>query len=142
MASTQGKMPKDFQLVKSVMDFSPSSNNEISPRNLLMRYPTIMSRSSGGKIVCVPTMEAMTPPLSISPINTTGTCASLAKPMLAMSPARRFISAGEPAPSTKIKSASSPTRSKLSMTDASSLGFIARYSRAFAFPQTLPCTTT
>ena len=48
----------------------------------------------------------MTPPRSISPISTTGTSAASANPMLAMSPARRLISAGLPAPSTSTRSAS------------------------------------
>ena len=45
----------------------------------------------------------MTPPRSMSPARITGTSAAAAKPMLAMSPARRLISAGLPAPSTTIE---------------------------------------
>ena len=47
----------------------------------------------------------MTPPRSMSPTSTTGTSAASAKPILAMSPARRLISAGLPAPSTRTRSA-------------------------------------
>ena len=55
---------------------------------------------------------------SMSPTRTTGTSAASAKPMFAMSPRRRLISAGLPAPSTRTRSAPPPSRSKLSMTAA------------------------
>ena len=61
---------------------------------------------------------AMTPPRSMSPTSTTGTPAARAKPMLAMSPARRLTSAGLPAPSTRTRSASPARRRKLSSTAA------------------------
>ena len=98
--------------------------------------------SLSGSSAMVPTMEAMTPPRSMSPTSSTGTSAASAKPMLAMSPSRRLTSAGLPAPSTSTRSASADRRAKLSSTAGSSCGFSDRYSRALACPQTLPCTTT
>ena len=68
-----------------------------------------MRRSSSGRMRCVPAIEAMTPPRSMSPTRMTGTLARVAKPILAMSRGRRLISAGEPAPSTMTRSAPSPT---------------------------------
>ncbi len=56
--------------------------------------------SSGSSTRVAPTRAAMTWPRSISPTSTTGTPAARAKPILAMSPLRRLISAGLPAPST------------------------------------------
>src|SRR3546814_291549 len=84
----------------------------------------------------------MTPPRSMSAISTTGRSAASAKPMLAMSPARRLTSAGLPAPSTTINSAPAERRAKLSSTRGSRCPFIAWYSRALALPTTRPCTTT
>ena len=71
-----------------------------------MMKPLMRARSSGSSTRCVPTRLAMTPPRSISPSSTTGTSAASANPILAMSPARRLISAGLPAPSTRTISAS------------------------------------
>ena len=61
----------------------------------------------------------MTPPRSMSPIRTTGTSAARAKPMLAMSSARRLISDAEPAPSTST--------SRLRRTGAPKLSSTARH---------------
>ena len=51
-----------------------------------------------------------------------GSRAARAKPMLAMSPSRRLISAALPAPSTSTRSASASRRAKLSSTAAQKLG--------------------
>ena len=67
--------PKERQPVNCVIAASPSSKSETSPRNLLMRKPRTMAQSSSGRIVWVPTSEAITPPLSISPTRITGTSA-------------------------------------------------------------------
>ena len=104
--------------------------------------PTIMAASAGSITVLVPTRLAITPPRSMSPSSTTGTSAARAKPMLAMSLARRLTSDAEPAPSTSTRSHSAARRPKLSSTAPSSLGFSPWYSRALALPKTLPCTTT
>ena len=104
--------------------------------------PTIIAASAGSITALVPTRLAMTPPRSMSPTSTTGTSAARAKPMLAMSPARRLTSDADPAPSTSTRSHSAARRPKLSSTAPSSLGFSAWYSRALALPKTLPCTTT
>ena len=50
--------------------------------------------SCGSITACVPTICAITPPRSISPTSTTGTRSACAKPIFAISPARRLISAG------------------------------------------------
>ena len=81
-----------------------------SPRNLLTMKPQISAASSGAITALVPTRLAMTPPRSISPISTTGTSAARAKPILAMSLARRLISEALPAPSTSTMSASPRSR--------------------------------
>ena len=90
----------------------------------------------------VPTMLAMTPPRSMSPTSATGTSAASANPMLATSPARRFTSAALPAPSTRTRSASRPSRSNDSRIRGSSSPLRRWYSRAPALPRTSPCTTT
>ena len=59
----------------------------------------------------------------MSPTRTTGTSAARAKPMLAMSLARRLTSDAEPAPSTSTRSQSAASRPKLSSTAPSSVGF-------------------
>ena len=83
----------------------------------------------------------MTPPRSISPISTTGTSAASAKPILAMSPARRLISAGLPAPSTRTRSACLGEPRERSEHRGSRLGASRRYSPAEALPQTRPSST-
>ena len=65
----------------------------------------IIAASCGSSTACVPTSWAITPPRSMSPTRITGISAARAKPMLAMSFARRFTSAGLPAPSTITRSA-------------------------------------
>ena len=92
--------------MRRVIAARPCSNNPTSPRNLLTMKPWIRASSSGSRTRCVPARLAMTPPRSISPSITTGTLAAAANPMLAISPARRLISAGLPAPSTRTISAS------------------------------------
>src|SRR3954447_20223752 len=84
----------------------------------------------------------MTPPRSMSPISTTGTSAASAKPMLAMSPARRLISAGLPAPSTSTRSADAARRWNAARTCGSSERAIARYSRADCVECTWPQITS
>ena len=85
--------------------------------------PAIIAASSGSITAFVPTRLAITPPRSMSPTSTTGVSVARAKPILAMSPARRFTSEAEPAPSTRTKSASSVSREKLSRTACISRGF-------------------
>ncbi len=81
----------------------------------------------------------MTPPRSISPISTTGRSAASAKPILAMSPARRLISAGLPAPSTRTRSAASVRRENEPRMAGNKPGASRRYSLAAAVRQTRPC---
>ncbi len=119
----------------------PSANRLGSPRKRLTRKPTIIAASSGSITTLVPTRLAMTPPRSMSPTSTTGTSAARAKPMLAISDARRLTSDAEPAPSTSTRSASAARRPKLSSTAPRRRGLIDWYSRAFALPTTRPCTT-
>jgi hypothetical protein len=99
------------------------------------------ARSPGESRECVPTSWAMTPPRSMSPTSATGTSAASANPILAMSPARKLISAGLPAPSTRIRSAPAASRSNAASTIGSRLGAIARYCRAAAVPCTRPHST-
>ena len=111
-SENHGKTPSDTHPVCSVMAAMPSSKSDTSPRNLLIVNPLILLRSLAGKTACVPTICAITPPRSISPIRTTGTLAASANPIFAISPERRLISAGLPAPSITMKSAcfASPTK--------------------------------
>ena len=118
-----GKTPKDVHLVCFIISVNPPSNNVTSPLNLLIIKPFILDKSSASRIECVPTNCAMTPPLSISPTNKTGMFAACANPILAISPARRFVSAGLPAPSTIIKSAFSDNLLKLSITRGINVDF-------------------
>ena len=90
----------------------------------------------------MPANCAITPPRSISPIKTTGIFAASAKPMLAISPSRRLISAGLPAPSMTTKSTECAMVKKDSSTFGSNSDFKDEYSLAFTVVFLLPCTTT
>ena len=103
-SANHGMIPSGVQLVAFWIIVIPSANKVGSPRNLLMPKPRMRAQSSLGNTAWVPTSCAITPPRSMSPIRTTGTFAADAKPMFAMSPARRFTSAGLPAPSMMIRS--------------------------------------
>ena len=115
-SENQGKTPRFCQLVCFSIAVTPPSNSETSPRNLLMANPLILIRSLSGSTIFVPTICAITPPRSISPIKITGTLAASAKPIFAISPSRKFISAGLPAPSMIIKSVELATRKNDSKT--------------------------
>ena len=104
-SANHGKTPSVAHPVCSAIAVMPSSKSDTSPRNLLIAKPVIRLRSWLDSTACVPTICAITPPRSMSPIKITGTLAVSAKPILAISPARRLISAGLPAPSIMIKSA-------------------------------------
>ncbi len=91
-------MPRSGQPVRATISRRPSSNSEGSPRNLLMMKPLIRSRSAASSTRWAPARAAITWPRSMSPTRATGTPAAWAKPMLAMSPARRLVSAGLPRP--------------------------------------------
>ena len=108
-AGKNGMRPRPAQSVRRAIMRIPSSNSAESPRNLLTRKPRINAESSGSSTAFVPTIWAMTPPRSMSPISTTGVSEARAKPILAMSPCRKLISAGLPAPSTRTRSASAFT---------------------------------
>ena len=99
-------------------------------------------RSDSGSTRCVPARLAMTPPRSISPTSTTGTSAASAKPILAMSPWRKLVSAGLPAPSTKTISACSDRCAKLSSTAGNRTARRSRNSAARNVPRRLPWTIT
>ncbi len=141
-ASNHGTTPRRGHPVRSATNCAPSANSAASPRILLTTNPLIRWRSRGASTACVPTRLAITPPRSMSPTRTTGTFAASANPMLAMSPARRFTSAGLPAPSTSTRSMPSLTRAKLSSTRGISSAFQRPYSAARIVPARLPCTTT
>ena len=98
------------QPVRSAMVAMPSAKRVGSPRKRLTMKPFISAASAGSRTACVPTRLAMTPPRSMSPMRTTGASAARAKPMLAMSLARRLISEALPAPSTRTRSASAERR--------------------------------
>lgn len=68
------------------------------------RLPLTRSRSFSGSSQTVPASDAKTPPRSISPTSSTGASTISAIPMLTISSAWRFISAGLPAPSITITS--------------------------------------
>ena len=104
-SANHGNTPSDAHPVCSAMAVMPSSKSDTSPRNLLIAKPVILLRSWVGRTAWVPTICAITPPRSMSPIKITGTSAASAKPILAISPERRLISAGLPAPSMTTKSA-------------------------------------
>ena len=114
-----GTRPRGCQPVRAAIIVMPCANRAGSPRKRLTMKPPISAASAGSSTAAVPTRLAMTPPRSISPMSTTGTPAACAKPMLAMSPARRLISEALPAPSTSTRSASAARRPKLSSTAGS-----------------------
>ena len=119
-----GTTPKFGHPVSSSMRTSPPSKRLTSPRNRLIIVPLIRACSSGGSSLCVPVTAAITPPRLISPISTTGVLVGSAKPMLAISFARRFTSAGLPAPSIRTRSASRLSLVKLSITAPSKCFFM------------------
>ena len=106
-SSNHGITPSPFHLVNFSICAIPSENSDTSPRNLLIIKALICALSISESTALVPTILAIMPPLSISPIKTTGILATVANPILAISFARRLISAGLPAPSINTKSASS-----------------------------------
>src|SRR5579875_2040440 len=99
-----GTNPKGAQPVRAAMKRMPSANKAASPRSRLTIKPLMQAASSSASTAWVPIRLAITPPRSISPISTTGTPAARAKPILAISCARRLTSAALPAPSTKTRS--------------------------------------
>ena len=119
-ASSQGTTPRQGQPVWRSMSRTPSSKSAGSPRNLLITKLLTIAASAESRTTRVPTTEAMTPPRSMSARRQTGTPARRANPMLAMSRARRFVSAALPAPSTTTRSKAPASRSKLSSTGARS----------------------
>ena len=74
----------------------------------------------------VPCSAAKTPPRSMSPTTTTGSRAAVARPMLAMSSARRLISVGEPAPSQTTTSKRARRSARLASTCSISAAFRGR----------------
>ncbi len=136
-----GTTPKQRIPVRAVTAAMPPSNSPTSPRNLLTIYPARSARSLADSSAWVPTSWAMTPPRSMSPTSTTGTSAASANPILAMSPSRRLISAGLPAPSTRTRSAASARRENEPRMAGNRLGASRRYSPAPAVRQTRPCST-
>ena len=140
--ANHGTTPAEAQPVRRTISARPSSNSDGSPRKRLMKKARMRACSSGSSTAWVPTSAAITPPRSISPHRSTGRSAACAKPMLAMSPWRRLISAGLPAPSTSTRSASCDRRAKLSSTFGSSSALREPYSRARMVPKRRPCTIT
>jgi len=78
----------------------------------------------------------------MSPTSTTGTSVARAKPILAMSPLRRFTSVGLPAPSTITRSCADLSRSNASITMGSRLPRFAIYAAASSLRSALPFRTT
>ena len=99
-----GITPKTFLPVRSSRKSSPGTRRDLSPLNLFMMKPLTRSLSASERSSSVPTSEAKTPPLSMSPTRRTGLSTASAMPMLAISPSLRFISAGLPAPSMTMTS--------------------------------------
>ena len=137
-SGNHGTTPKQGSPVRSSIAARPPSNRRLSPRNLLTMVPARRARSPADSRAWVPTSCAMTPPRSMSPTSATGTSAASAKPILAMSPGRRLISAGLPAPSTSTRSAPAALRANAASTTGSSDDASARYSRAEAERRTAP----
>src|SRR4051795_9239395 len=78
----------------------------------------------------------------MSPTTTTGNSAAVARPMLAMSSARRLISVGDPAPSQTTTSKRARRSARRASTCSSSAAFIGRYDSAVTSATGLPRTTT
>ena len=120
----------------------PGSKIVLSPRNLLIISPFTRSLSSGSKSSNVPRSCANTPPRSISPTRSTGASTSFAIPIFTISFCLRLISAGEPAPSITMISASSSSFSTAWRISGISFVLYWKYSRARILPTTLPFTIT
>ena len=125
-SAKNGTSPRPRQPVCRFERRHAARNRLASPRNLLTIKPTIIAASSGASAAFVPTICANDRRRgrcrrSARP----GQSAARAKPILAMSPWRRLISAALPAPSTSTRSASAFMRAKLSSTAAISFGLSA-----------------
>ena len=76
-----------------------------------MITPLTRARSSSVSSITVPSSDANTPPRLMSPTSRTGASAASAMDMFTMSPSRRLISAGLPAPSITTQSTPASSRS-------------------------------
>ena len=119
----------------------PSAKRAGSPRKRLTMKPFIRAASAGSRTARVPTRLAMTPPRSMSPMRTTGMSVARAKPMLAMSLARRLISEALPAPSMRTRSASARGRRSCRGRWAGEWASAPGSARASAVAWTRPWTT-
>src|SRR5262249_46972518 len=97
--AVHGSTPSTGRPVSSRSRSSPGSSRAGSPRNLFTTNPATSAWSSRLSRASVPYSAASAPPRSMSATTITGRPAARARPMLAMSCARRLISAGLPAPS-------------------------------------------
>ena len=100
--SKYGMTPMTGIPVYSSSHFIPFSSISIIPLNLLIIIPFTSFRSSSSSNARVPTMDAKTPPRSISATRNTSALSIFATRMLAISRSFKLISAGLPAPSATI----------------------------------------
>ena len=116
----QGSTPSTGRPVRLVIMSRPGSSSSRAPRNLLITNPEMSAWSAGSSSATVPYSAANEPPRSMSVTTTTGRPAARARPMLAMSVARRLISAGLPAPSQTTTSNSRRSWARQSSATSSS----------------------
>ena len=74
MSGAHGNTPKQCDAVCCSSMRTPSSNSDMSPRNLLTAKPRKSARSSGRSRPTVPMIEANTPPRSMSATSSQGAC--------------------------------------------------------------------
>ncbi|SIC55134.1 Uncharacterised protein [Mycobacteroides abscessus subsp. abscessus] len=140
--SSYGSTPYVGRPVSVASCSSPGSNKVGSPRNLLTIKPATSLWSAGSSTATEPNRCASTPPRSMSPTNTTGRPAARASPILAISVARKLISATEPAPSQITTSYSSRSVRRSSATTCRNSSRCSTYERALTFPVARPRTTS
>ena len=137
-----GTTPTTGRWVFSSSIERPGRRISTSPRNLLMTSPLMRRRSFSSSSSTVPYSWANTPPRSMSPTRSTGASTISARPMFTMSSLLRLISAGLPAPSMTMTSASSARLSYAFRMSGTSCRFVRKYSDAFIWPRTSPLTMT
>ena len=118
-----GNTPKQGRPVCCSNNSGPPLNRRRSPRKRLMMNPRTRSRSSSSKSVKVPTIEANTPPRSMSATSTARLPMAFAKGRLTISRSLRFNSTALPAPSIKTTSNLCARRLKLSRASLKKNGF-------------------
>ena len=134
-----GNEPQSLPSGRSFDSAMPSAKSVGSPRNLLTMKPRMSLASSAPITALVPARLAITPPPSMSPMRTTGASAARAKPILAMSLARRFTRRASALPPERYRRR--PSGRETLHHERHQVGLHALIFGGGGAPWTRPCTT-